>query len=198
MPRRSPRYDGAGLGAASPPVQIPRHTQDPIWSLRPWPVELELAGRVWEFPAVPAADWLSVLMAESPDLEQLLLDLCPDGMELLFDASVEPDVLYDGLLALVEQVASRRWWIALRLIGVVRTNWNTLGVELMEAGIDAEKLSLSAWLDAALVITLRVMDPKETTLFITRLEMPPPEEMAAEQERVEEMEMSVEQFLSMG
>ncbi len=42
------------------------------------------------------------------------------------------------------------------------------------------------------------MDPKETTLFVSRLEMPPPSEMEAEQERVEDMEMSVEQFLSMG
>lgn len=197
MPRRSPRFDGAGLGADSP-VIIPRHTQDPVWSLKPWPVELELAGRVWEFPAVPAVDWLAILMDPEPDLDRLLLDLCPEGMALLFDETIEPDDLYGSLLLLIEQVTSRRWWIALRLIGVVRTNWNTLGMELMESGIDATKLSISAWLDAALVITLRCMDPKETTLFVSRLEIPPPSEVKAEQQRVEDMEMSVEQFLSMG
>ncbi len=197
MPRRSPRFDGAGLGADTP-VLIPRHTQDPVWSLRPWPVELELAGRVWVFRAVPAVDWLAVLMDPQPDLERLLIELCPEGMDLLFNPTVEPDDLYRSLLDVIETVASRRWWIALRLIGVVRINWNTLGVELMEAGIDADRLSLSAWLDASLAITLRCMDPKETTLFVSRLEMPPPSEMEAEQERVEDMEMSVEQFLSMG
>jgi hypothetical protein len=58
-------------------------------------------------------------------------------------------------------------------------------------------LSLAAWLDVMLVILIRCMDPKEVSMFVSRLELPPPSEMAAEQDRVEEMEMSVEQFLSM-
>lgn len=196
-PRRSnPSLAGAGPGA-EPPVIIPQHNRDPIWSLKPWPVELYLAGQIWDFPALPAVDWLAILMEEQPDLDRILVDLCPRGLELLFLDTLEPDVMYRGLLDLIETVSARRWWIALRLIGVVRQNWHVLGPEMITSGVDPEVLSLAAWLDCMTVLVIRAMEPKEVSLFVSRLELPPPSEVAAEMERVDEFEMSREQFLSM-
>jgi hypothetical protein len=160
-------------------------------------VELDLAGEVWEFPAVPAVSWLAILMEEQPDLDRLLVDLCPRGLELLFNDTIEPDVLYRGLLDIIETVSARRWWIAMRLISVVRQNWNVLGPEMITSGIDPQVLSLAAWLDTMMVVLIRAMEPKDVGLFVSRLELPPPSEVAAEMERVDEFEMSVEQFLSM-
>ena len=196
MPRRSPQFAGGGPGA-DPPVVIPQHNMDPVWSLKPWPVELELDGEIWEFPAAPAVDWLAILMQEQPDLDQILIDLCPRGLELLFRDTIEPDLLYRRLLDLIETVAARRWWIAMRLIGVVRQNWHVLGPEMITSGVDPSVLSLAAWLDTMTVLVIRAMEAKEVGLFVARLELPPPSEMAAEMERVEEFTMTPEQFLAM-
>jgi hypothetical protein len=197
MPRRSPQYGGGGSPGASPPVNIPSHNLDPVWSLKPWPAELHLDGETWEFPAAAAVEWLSVLMQEEPDLDQVLMDMCPRGLELLFRDTVEPEVLYRGVLELIEVVAARRWWITLRLISVVRANWHVLGPEMITSGVDPQVLSLAAWLDAMTVLVIQAMDPKEVGLFVSRLELPPPSEVAAEMDRVEEFTMSREQFLSM-
>lgn len=156
-------------------------------------MELELAGVVYAFPAKPAVDWLTVLMAEDLDLDRLILELCPTGSGLLFDESLDAQDLYDALLDVIEQVSGRRWWIALRLIKVIRENWNVLGAEMFFRNIDPARLSLSAWLDTMLVLTIRAIEPKEVAAFVMRLEAPPEGEETA----AEEMEMSTEQFLSM-
>lgn len=197
MPRRSPQFAGGGQLGPEPQVTIPQHNLDPVWSLKPWPVELELDGEIWEFPAVPAVDWLAILMDKELDLDRVLLDLCPRGMELLFRDTIEPEVLYRAILDLIETASARRWWIAMRLIGVVKANWHVLGPEMVTTGIDPTVLSLAAWLDCMMVALINAMERKEVGLFVSRLEMPPPSEVAAEMERVDEFEMSVEQFLSM-
>lgn len=190
---RPPPSGGAGPSAPSPRVVIPSHTHDPVSSLQPWPVELELAGKVYTFPALPAVDWLSVLMADPVDPDRILLDLCPGGHEPLFDEDLDQELLGTALLDVIEQVAGRKWWIALRLIGVVRANWNVLGAEMFYRHINPATLSLSAWLDVMLVITIRAMDPKDVAMFTSRLEIPP----AGEETALEDMEMSTDQFLSM-
>ena len=189
----APSSGGPGQSGASPQVVIPHHTTDPVMSLRPWAVELEIAGVVYSFPAVPAADWLTVLMAENLDPDQILLDLCPTGYALLFDENVDQEELYLAVLDVVEQVSGRKWWIALRLIGVVRSNWNVLGAEMFYRHIDPTVLSLSAWLDVMLVLTIRAMDPKDVAMFTSRLEIPP----AGIESDPADMEMSADQFLSM-
>lgn len=157
-------------------------------------MDVDLAGRVYTFPALPAVDWLAVLMTEDLDLEQIVVQLCPDGYGLLFDESVEGlDGLYQVLLDVIEQVSGRKWWIALRLIHVVRNNWNVLGAEMFYRHIDPTHLSLSGWLDAMLVLTIKAMDPKDVAMFTAKLELPPPGEETAP----EDMEMTAEQFLSM-
>jgi hypothetical protein len=156
-------------------------------------VDVELAGKTYTFPALPAVDWLSVLMADELDLEHVVLELCPGGYALLFEEDLDLDGLYQVLLDVIEQVSGRKWWIALRFIGVIRANWNVLGAEMFYRHIDPTALSLSGWLDAMLVLTIKAMDPKDVAMFTSRLEDPPPGEEVAP----EEMEMSAEQFLSM-
>lgn len=148
----------------------------------------------YEIPALPATDWLQVLMQEHPDLEAILTELCPNGMGLLFDEDLEEQELWDILLDVIEQASGRHWWIAMRLINVVRGSWNVLGAEMFYRGIDPNTLSLAAWLDAMLLVIIRAMDPKDVTMFTMKLEMVP----AGEEPDEEEMEMSTEQFLSMG
>lgn len=132
-------------------------------------------------------------MAENLDQDQILLELCPQGYELLLDEELDPEELTRALLDVIEQVSGRKWWIALRLIWVVRANWNVLGAEMFYRHIDPTALSLSAWLDVMLVLTIKAMEPKDVSMFTSKLELPPPGETIAE----EEMVMSADQFLSM-
>ena len=155
---------------------------------------LEVGGKEYEIPALPATDWLQVLMKEEPDLEDILHELVPEGTSLLFDESLDLDELWQILLDVIEQASGRHWWIAMRLINVIRGSWNVVGAEMFYRGIDPNTLSLAAWLDAMLLVLIRAMDPKDVTMFNMRLEMVP----AGEEPDDSEMEMSPEQFLSMG
>lgn len=185
---------GPSASPPSPTVRIPVTNRDPILSLRPWPIILTVAGHDLEIPPLPATDWLQIFMKESPDLEEILSELCPQGTSLLFDESVEAEELWDVLLDVVEQASGRHWWIALRIINVCRASWNVLGAEMFYRGIDPNTLSLAAWLDAMLLVIIRAMDPKDVAMFTMKLEMVP----AGEEPDAEEMEMSADQFLSMG
>lgn len=151
-------------------------------------------GEEFEIPALPATDWLQVLMKENVNLEEILMELCPNGAGLLFDETLDPEELWDILLNVIEQASGRHWWIAMRLIGVCRDNWNVIGAEMFYRGIDPNVLSLAGWLDAMLLLLIRAMDPKDVTMFTMRLEMVP----AGEEPDEDEMEISAEQFLSMG
>lgn len=183
----SPSYDDTK-------VVVPQLNKDPVWSLKPWPVTLLLAGVEYEIPALTAVDWLAYLMQPEPDIEGIILDLIPDSDELLYEGKIELQQLYDVILDLIATVCARQWWVALRLINIARQSWPVLGPQMIEK-VDPERISIAAWLDVLLVTVLNSMEPKETTMFSIRLEQPPPSVAAPEPE---EMEMERGAFLSMG
>lgn len=145
---------------------------------------------------MPAADWLTYLMQETPDLDGMLMDLLPASEELLFEGKVTVDQLYEALVDLIGTVCARHWWIALRQIQVARGSWQILGPQMLEK-VDFERISIAAWLDVLLITTINAMDPKDVTMFTSRLEAPPPE-LKAKVDPMEEMEMDRGAFLSMG
>lgn len=175
-------------------VIVPKQNKDPIWSLRPWPAVLTVDGLDFDVPALVAADWLVHLMADPLDLDALIQEIVPDLDEAIFDLEVPVDEAYLACLDLIATVAARAWWIAIRLATVAAQSWHILGPKLIERRADPNVLSLAAWFDVLLVTLLDSMDPKETTLFVLRLEAPP----ATESAPAEEMEMDRGAFLSMG
>ena len=172
-------------------VVVPHLNKDPIWSLKPWPATVTVAGLDIEIPALCAADWLAILMQAEPDLDALIADYMPEAEELLFEGTVSLEELYEVSLELIALVSARPWWVTLRLISVARGSWDVLGGEMSFRHIDATQISLSAWLDVLLLVTLRSMEPKDTTMFTMRLEAPP------ETEEAEEPEMSAGAFMAM-
>lgn len=153
-----------------------------------------VADREYEIPAMSAVDWLTYLMQPQPDIDGIILDLFPDSEELLFAEQIELEELYDIVLDLIAAVCARPWWVALRQINIARVSWNVLGPMMMES-VDATQVSIAGWLDILLVKTLSAMDPKETTMWTSKLEAPPPSEQPAEP--MEAMEMDRGSFLSM-
>lgn len=196
VPRRS-TAPGSSPGAPSANdarVIVPKLNVDPIWSLRPWPVVLNVGGEDFEIPAMPATDWLVYLMQPEPDLDGLLGDWLPDVEDLLMDEVIDLEELYDLVLELISTVSARPWYVALRLIQVARGSWDVLHPELIRRRVDPDRHSLAAWLDVLLVAILHAMDPKDTTMFTLKLEAKPQSESTP----MEEMEMDRGAFMAMG
>ena len=182
--------------AATPQVVIPNTVTDPVWSLRPWPVTVRVVGTMYEIPAAPAVDWLAILMTETPELDDIFPGfLSEEEQEEITDALFEGylEETTDVVLEVISAVSGRPWWIAMRLIEVARNSWQVLGAEMILKGIDAEKLSLSAWLDVLLLTIMRNIDPKDAAMFTMRLEEVP-KDIEVEQK---EPEMSASAFMSM-
>lgn len=177
-------------------VSVPKLNKDPIQSLCPYPVEVTVAGLDFEIPALPAADWLSVLMAEDMDLSDVFPGLVQDAdelEELILQGKVNIEEIEETVLGVIETVSARSWWVTLRLVGQARESWDVIGAELGLRGVDASKVSLSAWLDMLLILTIRAMEPKDVQMFCLKLEAPPQGTEVAEAD----MEMTVDQFMTM-
>lgn len=177
-------------------IQVPKLNRDPIWSLRPWPIDIEVAGTGIQIPPLCATDWLSYLMLPEPDLDLLVSDLVPGLEDLVYAELLDLETFYETVLEIVACVSARPWWVAMRLIHVSRVQWDVLGPQMLEKA-DPNVLSLSAWLDFLLVTILNSMDPKKTTMFTMQLEAVP-SIISKSEDPFDQMEMNAGAFLSMG
>lgn len=182
---------------ASPPdtpnTPVPKTNRNPARSLRPAPVYFTIGVTEYEIPALPAADWLSVLMQPDRATDDLFIDLMPDGLELVMSGALDPLDADELATDIIEEVTARHWWVATRLIDFIADTWDVMGAEATFNHVDPERLSLAAWLDAMLVLLMQRIDKDQVPLFVARLEAPPAGEELAE----EELAMSEGQFLSM-
>ena len=179
-------------------ITVPKLNRDPIQSLAPFPVEVTVAGHDFVIPALPASEWLSVLMVEDLALDDvfpgLLSEVDTEAVEdVILLGRLDLDEIEDTILAIIETVSARHWWVTLRLIETARGSWDVLGAEMGLRGVDPSRISLSQWLDILLLVTIRAMDPKEVQMFTMKLEAPPPNVEPDESE----MEMSQSAFMAM-
>lgn len=184
----------------TPAARVPKFAKSLVGSLQPWSVTVTWQGRVYEIPALPAADWLTAIL----DSEEGWAAIFPGFLDAAEVREVEGDIIdggvedFEDLLVVGKEVlaltAGRDWWMALQLVATVNESWNVVGGEFAIRGIDATRISLAYWLDAALHILLRAMDPKDHTMFLSRLETPPPEALAS----MPEPEMTAGDFLAFG
>lgn len=152
-----------------------------------------IAHQDYEVTAMPATDWLVYLMQAKPDLDGILIDFLGETEDLLYHDKATVEDLYRAVLDMIALVGARPWWVTLRLVGSIRGSWDALGPKMMSK-YDPNVLSLSAWLDAALVTILEAMEPKDTMMWKSKLEAPPPDIFGAV---AEEPEMDRDAFLSM-
>lgn len=179
-------------------ISIPKLNRDPIQSLSPYSILLTVAGHGMEIPPLPAVEWLSILMVENPELDDIFPGLLTsDDMDLVEDLIVSRelglDECEDIILSIIETVSARPWWVTIKLIETARVSWDLIGGELALRGIDPTHISLSSWLDALLLTVIKNMDPKEVTMWCLKLEAPPPDVKVDEAE----LEMDPSQFMAM-
>lgn len=200
--RRRPSLGCAVAGTHPSPdssrVSVPKLNQDPVQSLQPYPVLITLGGEDFEIPAKPAVDWLSVLMSAQVELDEVLpgfLDQEDTEVfeELIISGHLGMEEYEKTILDIIEVASARNWWVALRLVEQARTSWDIIGAEMVLRGLDARQMSLSAWLDALLLVLLRSMDQKDVQMFCLKLEAPP-ENVEGE---ASEPEISAAQFMTM-
>lgn len=171
-------------------IRVPQVVKDPISSLRPWPVLITVAGEDILIPALPAADWLAILMRDDFSTDDMFWAL---GVATALD-----EALYSGALSfedyaamaldVISTAAGRPWYMAIRLIASVMQSWDVIGSELTLRGINAAVISLSAWLDVVLIVMLKFMKKEDVALFSMKLTAPPPGTDPTE------MEMSADDF----
>lgn len=181
-PRRTTSASPAGVpteeSAQQQGTKIPKTNLNPVWSLCPWPVMVDLPGKAIEIPAMPAVNWLQFLMAPGePDMEGLLLEFMPEVEEYyLNDEVFDVDGLNETLEEVISTVAARPWWQVIGLTRMAIESWDALGPLLLRNHADPTVLSLAAWLDVLIVTVLENTDKAKATMFTLQLESAPPSE----------------------
>lgn len=125
---------------------------DPAASMRCWAIEIELGGRVFEIPALPAVDWWPVV--SELDLT-LILDFIvstpddPNNLDdLLLAGAFTAEELTTALTDAFEEAAGRSLHVAFVLATVAKTGWPTVNGPMVTAGFRWDEQPLGAALDA--------------------------------------------------
>lgn len=148
---------------------------DPAASMRIWAVELDLGGRTYTVPALPAAGWFPVLLSGNP-LEVLeMIEDAPgdddlDGM--ILSGQVGADELVETLTLAIEQAAGRQFHAAFVLAQVAALQWAAIAGILAERGFDWEGKPLGAALDAIYAVVCQRLDKDGLAKFQQLLDNP--------------------------
>lgn len=144
---------------------------DPDATLRCWAVDVDVAGRTYTIPALPAADWLLALHSGA------LADVVPglvDGTELddaIADGTASPADCQTAARAAIAAAAGCPWWTAAKLAHAAVTTW--VAADLTSRGVDPTRIPLAAWLAAAWHAASRQMDEVKKGQLEWELERPP-------------------------
>lgn len=145
---------------------------DPLASMRCWAIELELGGRAYTVPALPAADWWPVLASDNL---ALILDMIvsTDGDDLderLLTGEIPPGELTEALKDAIEEVAGRSRHVALALAIGANMQWSAINGVLAMRGFRWDVMPLGAALDAVYTIITEGLDKEGREKFLAVLE----------------------------
>lgn len=147
---------------------------DPLTSMRCWAVEIELGGRTFEVPALPAVQWWPVLT--SGDLG-LVLDFIPsssDGPDdlddLILSGAISSDDLVQTLTDVIEETAGRSLHAAIVLASVANSQWASVNGTLARSGFRWDKQPLGAALDAVHSVITGRLEKDDLKNFLALLD----------------------------
>jgi len=146
---------------------------DPAASMRCWAIGLELGGRTFEVPPLPAADWWPVLIAGDPSLILDFLKSDPsdeDNLDdLLLTGEIDGAELSQALIDVIEETAGRSFHVAFVLAAVAAQSWPVVGGELAKRGFRWDVMPLAAALDAIYSIVMEGIAKDEDRKKFVRL-----------------------------
>ncbi len=147
---------------------------DPAASMRCWAIELELGGRTYDVPALPAVDWWPILT--SGDLSQIL-DLVVSSPEdpfnlddFLLTTELDQSELGEVLTDALEAAAGRSLHVSMVLATVATMHWASINGALVRRGFRWEDQPLGAALDAIYAEVTSRLDEEALGKFEALLE----------------------------
>lgn len=150
---------------------------DPLASLASWPVDIYLGGNTYEIPPLPAATWLRALLEDFGSLEPVIeLFSIPAKAEIeqaIIEGELETEELRDALRDAIEVVAGRPWWVVLNYLNILSGFWTRFHGRIL-FGLDPERVSFGAYLDAAHYAFIENGDAAAVQKVNNFLESPPP------------------------
>lgn len=150
---------------------------DALAALRIWALDVDLGGHTFTVPPRPAAEWfLAILDVDTPlPLIPGLMDVAAEDRigDMLLDGEITAELIITRSRELLTAAAGRPWWEADRLIRSAGASWHIIGGELTRLGVDLDRVSLAAALNAIYVVCTRTMDEKERNKFDVDLRVPP-------------------------
>jgi hypothetical protein len=147
---------------------------DPLASMRCWAIELELGGRTYDVPALPAVDWWPVLT--SGDLTGILdFVVSTPGTpfnldDLILDGKLNPDDLGEVLTDALEAAAGRSLHSSIVLAAVAMNQWASINGALVARGFRWDRQPLGAALDAIYAEVVSRLSEENLTKFLALLE----------------------------
>jgi hypothetical protein len=145
---------------------------DLLLHLRPCETWISFEGVSYALPAMDAVQWLVHLDGPNPDLYEIFPGLAgQQALEHVEDALWEGRVSHDDIanlsLEALAVAADRPWWVALRVIGAAKANWEMVHVN------QAVGMSLAGWLDEIWSKIMERIDPKKKASWVSDIERPP-------------------------
>lgn len=141
--------------------------------MRCWAIEIELGGRTYDVPALPAVDWWPVLV--NRDLAAILdfVESSPDDPFNLDDLLLTGELtgnLGEALTDAIEAAAGRSLHCAFVIATVADMHWAAIGGALAQAGFRWDVQPLGAALDAIYTTVVSMLDKEALEKFVALLE----------------------------
>lgn len=143
---------------------------DPLASMRCWAIELEIGGRTFTVPALPAVDWWPVLV--NVDLSAIL-DMIESSSEDISDAllagELDGKALTEALADALVEATGRSLHVSFILAAAVNSQWAAIGGHLAERGFRWDVMPIGAALDAAYAVLMDRLDKDSREKFLAVL-----------------------------
>jgi hypothetical protein len=122
---------------------------DPLASMRCWAITLELGGKEFEIPALPAVDWWPILVSANPRRVLDLLKSTDDDLDaMLLDGELTSAEIGEAVTDAIEEATGRSLHVSLVLALAADGHWPTIGGHLAQIGFRWDQQSIGAALDA--------------------------------------------------
>lgn len=151
---------------------------DPEATLRIWSVDVDIGGKAYTIPPLPARDWLLAVLYLTRDglagpIPGVVPDLIRDDdlADAIADGLVSSDECTQAARAAVEAAAGMKWWTAIKLahscVG------EGIGAELISRGVDPATMPFAAYLIAGYRIATRHAADVDLARIDSELDAPP-------------------------
>lgn len=147
---------------------------DPLASMRCWAIEMELGGRTFEVPALPAIEWWPVIASGDLDLILDFVSSSPDDPDniddMILSGSISAEELTRTLTDVVEEIAGRSFHAAIVLARVANAQWASVNGSLVQSGFRWDQQPLGAALDALYEVIMSRLEKDNRDKFLALLD----------------------------